>query len=159
MMLDWIVLFSIWAVTLLLLIIYTPRKKIREAHVVFLFKQVMTWFLGLLVVELGWIEYPVRLFQAATQSSFTFEYFVYPAVCVLFNLRFPEHKSRWRKVVWFLFFPTWMTILESLIEQHTNLVHYIHWTWYWTWISLFIVFYISRKYYLWFFRKEKDIVK
>lgn len=159
MTLDWIILFSIWAVTLLLLFICIPRKKIREAHVVFLFKQVLTWLFGLLVVEVAFIEYPVRVFQVATKSSFSFEYFIYPAISVIFVLRFPEHKTKLHKMGWYLLFPTWMTILEVLIERYTNLIHYIHWTWYWTWITLLITFYISRIYYLWFFRKEKDIVK
>jgi hypothetical protein len=45
-----------------------------------------------------------------------------------------------------------MTLLEVLIGHYTQLIHYIKWTWYWTWISLFLTFYISRLYYVWFFR-------
>ncbi len=35
MLLDRIILISAWVVTILLLILFTPRDKIREAHVLF----------------------------------------------------------------------------------------------------------------------------
>ncbi|WP_239696565.1 CBO0543 family protein [Paenibacillus oryzisoli] len=152
-MVDRIVLLSVWFGTILLLVLFTPRKKIREANVVFLFKQLVTWPLGLLVVEFHLIEYPVREFAYATQTSFAFEYFIYPATCVIYILRYPENKSRLKRIGWQLFWPTWMTLIEVVIERHTNLIDYIHWAWYWTWLSLSATFFLSLVYYRWFFRK------
>ena len=43
----------------------TPKEKIRDAHVIFLFNQIITWPAGHLVVNLHLIEYPVRLFSYA----------------------------------------------------------------------------------------------
>ncbi len=159
MSLDWIVLLSVWVVTILLLIIFTPREQIREAQVVFLFKQALTFLLGLLIVEFSLIEYPIRIFPIATRISFSFEYFIFPAISVLFVLRFPEHKSVLHKIGWYIFFPTWMTILEVIIERYTNLIDYINWAWYWTWITLLITFHLSRIYYLWFTKKGLPIVR
>jgi len=137
---------------ILALLIWIPRKNIRHSIVIFFFKQFMTWILGLVVVELGLITYPVREFEKASHTSFSFEYFIYPAICVLFNLYYPREKSLPHRIGWFLLFPTWMTALEVMIEHYTQLINYIHWAWYWTWLSLFITFVFSFLFYHWFFK-------
>lgn len=74
---------SSWIIMFMLLIKFVPKKKIREAHVVFLFTQVVTWLMGALVVEKGNIKYLIRTFFKKTiKSNFTFEYFIFPAWCV-----------------------------------------------------------------------------
>ncbi|NMC57343.1 MAG: hypothetical protein GYA50_09005, partial [Eubacteriaceae bacterium] len=112
-----------------------------------------TWILGLTVVQLGLIEYPVRFFPYATRTSFTFEYFVYPSICVIFNLYYPNGKSRFRQFMHYFYFCTAITIIEVLIEKYTDIIKYLHWTWHVTWITLFITFFLSRKFYVWFFSK------
>lgn len=154
MVMERIILICIWIVTCSLLIITVPRKKIREAFVIFSFKQMLTWFLGFLVVQYKLIEYPVREFPYAARNSFSFEYFIYPAICIVFNLKFPENKGNLNKTLWYLFFPSWMTALEVIIEKYTDLVNYITWQWYWTWVTFLITFYLSRIFYLWFMKKQ-----
>jgi hypothetical protein len=58
----------------------------------------MAWLIGLVIVQLGLIEYPVRLFNHATETSFEFEYLVYPALCVIFNLHYPEGEKRYETI-------------------------------------------------------------
>lgn len=143
-----------------MLILFIPKNKFREAQVIFFFKQLMTWVLGLTVAQLRLIEYPVREFAYASKVSFSFEYFIYPAICVVFNLHYPEGKSLIRQFMHFFYFCTVMTIIEVICERYTNILKYIHWTWYATWITLFITFYLSRKYYLWFYKlKDKHVEK
>ncbi|RIX52210.1 hypothetical protein D3P08_14220 [Paenibacillus nanensis] len=148
------ILIGVWLLALLLLILTTQRNQIREAFVIFSFKQMLTWLFGLLVAQHKLIEYPVREFPYASRSSFSFEYFIYPAICVVFNLKFPENKGILQKTLWYLFFPTWMTILEVLLEKYTNLIHYITWHWYWTWVTLLMTFFVSRLFYVWFISKQ-----
>jgi hypothetical protein len=144
---------SVWVIMIIALLIFVPRNKMREAWVAYLFKLFLTWGLGLYVVQMRWVEYPVRLiFPYAHRSSFTFEYFVYPAICVLFLLHYPEKKSYITKLGYFAAFCSIMTLLEVLIEHYTSLIHYIKWKWYWTWISLLLTFALSRAFYVWFFR-------
>lgn len=143
-----------WIFTLIVVFILMPKDRIREAMVTFMFKQLMNWIMGLLVVEYHLIEYPVRIFSRATMTSFTYEYIIYPAISVIFVLRFPENKPFLYKIAWYLFFPSWMSAAEVLIEHNTNLIRYIHWDWYLTWLSLLVTLFISRVYYLWFFRKR-----
>jgi len=113
----------------------------------------MTWSMGLIVVELGLIKYPIREFVKAGGTSFSFEYFIYPSLCVIYNLHYPVGKL-WKKVVWNLGFPSIMTLLEVIFERNTELIDYIHWNWYWTWIMLWLTFLISRSYFLWIYRKS-----
>ena len=149
---DLLILVGLWIITVIMLLLFIPKKKIREACLVFLFKLSITWFIGLIVVELRLIEYPVEFFRYATKTSFSFEYFIFPAICAIFNLNFPVDKGLLRKFLHYFSFCTAMSIIEALFEKYTNIIKYIHWSWYLTWITLFITFYISRQFYIWFFR-------
>lgn len=133
-----------------MLVVFVPRNRVREAHVIFFFKQLLTWIFGLLVAEYSLIEYPQRFFSQATRASFTFEFFVYPAICVVFNLYYPSHG--WFRIInHYIFYCTAITVFEVILERNTDLITYIHWEWYWTWLTLFITFLVSRLYYTWFF--------
>ena len=153
---EYIILVVAWVITGILLIIFVPKNKIRQASIIFLFKQLMTWFFGLIVVELRWIEYPGDVLQYASKTSFTFEYLVYPAICVLFNLHYKEENSTFNQLKYYFYFCTVITLIEVTLESTTELINYINWSWYWTWITLFITFYASRRFYLWFFRPYTD---
>ena len=142
-----------------MLIVFVPKRKLREAQVIFFFKQLITWFIGLVVAQYELIKYPVRSFSNATKSSFDFEYFIYPAICVVFNLHYPVGKSYIRQFMHYFYFCTIMTIIEVVCEKYTEIITYIHWTWYLTWLTLFITFYISRKFYIWFFRLNTTLQK
>jgi hypothetical protein len=152
MLIERTVLITIWVITIIGVVCLVPRNKLREAQLIFLFKQLVTWVTGVLVVEYHLIQYPVREFKMAYKGSFSFEFFIYPAVCVIFNLHFPEKRSWIAKTGWYILFPTWMTILEVIIEKYTRLIHYMHWTWHWTWLTLLVTFFLTRIYYLWFFK-------
>ncbi|MTV49267.1 hypothetical protein GJ688_09780 [Heliobacillus mobilis] len=134
----------------ILLILFVPRDKVRHAHVIFFFKQLLTWFLGLLVAEYNLIEYPIRFFQNATKASFTFEFFVYPGICVLFNLFYPEKESFLKRAVHYSVYSTGITVFELILEVYTDAIIYIRWTWYWTWITIALTFLASRWYYRWY---------
>lgn len=154
-MIDRIIWGVAWVITLVVLIIFVPKARLREAWVIFLFKQLMTWLFGLLVVEFKLIEYPVRLFSYANKTSFCFEFFIYPAVCVIFCLYYPRNKGNWLKLLHYVKYSTVITVIEILVEKYTNIITYLHWTWYLTWMTLFITFFFSFKFYEWFFKLKK----
>lgn len=152
---DYALIIVEWLIVTGLLVKFIPRKKIREAFVAFSFKQTITWLLGLSVVEWGLIEYPVRFFPQSNKTSFTFEFFAYPAICAIFNVNFTESKSLFKRFLYYSYYCTTLTIIEVIVEKNTNIITYTHWTWYVTWISLFLTFYATRKFYIWFFRLNK----
>jgi len=131
---------------------YVPRDKIREAHVAYLFKQAITWSVGLIVAEYRLIEYPFRLFPYANKASFLFEFFFYPSICVIFIANYPEKKSLFSQFMYYFYYCTILTIIEVIQERYTDVLEYRHWTWYVTWITFFITFYMSKKYNEWFFK-------
>jgi hypothetical protein len=149
---EYLIIFNAWIISAFLVVLSVPRDKIRDAFIIFLFKQMLTWFLGFMVVQYRLLEYPVREFAYAARNSFSFEYFIYPAMCVVFNMWFPKKRSL--AILWYLLFPSWMSTVEYFLEKYTKVIYYIRWEWYYTWISLLITFYLTRQFYLWFFRKE-----
>lgn len=153
MSLNWMILFGSMILIVILLLIYIPRNMIRVALTIFLFKQILTWILGVLVVELGLIRYPVRLFEHANRTSFTFEYIAYPAICAIFAVHYPEHRGKLYKFGYYAFYCSVMSAYEIILVHTTDLIRYIHWDWYWTWLSLFITFWLSRQFYKWYFHK------
>jgi hypothetical protein len=152
---------TVWVIMIIALLVFVPKNRMREAAATYLFKLSLTWGLGLFVVQMKWIEYPKRfIFPYAHRSSFTFEFFVYPAICAIFILHYPWKKNYITQLGYFAAYCSFMTLFEVLIEHYTLLIHYIKWKWYWTWISLFLTFYLSRLFYVWFFRiKSKTYQK
>ena len=156
MRIEWWILIAVYFVSTGILF-FIPKQKIRLAVVAFLFKQIITFLIGLMVVELGWLEYPIRLFPSINRASFTFEFYAFPVICALFNTRYPNNRSIPIKLSYYVLFCSVMTVVEVMIEKYTELITYVHWEWYFTWISLFITFYLSRLFCLWFFSNEKAI--
>lgn len=153
--LDKTIELSAWIIMSLLLFKYVPKNKIREAHIAFMFKQVITWIFGLLVVEKKLIFYPDRLFfKKANKSSFTFEYFVYPALCSLFNLYYPEKSNNVGKLIYFFIHTSIITCLEIFAVKYTNLIKYHNWKWYWSFITIWLTYYVSRIYHRWFYKDK-----
>lgn len=138
---------------IILLLRFIPKDKVCEAHVAYLFKLAITWSIGLIVAEYRLIEYPARIFPYANKASFIFEFFLYPSICALFIVNYPEKKNAFTKFMYYFYYCTALTIIEVLEERYTYILKYIHWTWYITWITFFISFYISQKYNQWFFKK------
>ncbi|OGO76870.1 MAG: hypothetical protein A2Y23_07760 [Clostridiales bacterium GWB2_37_7] len=145
-----------WTITTVLLLLYVPKARIRQAFVIFMFKQLITWLVGLVVVELRLIEYPVRSFAYASKTSFDFEYFIYPAFCVLFNLYYPEGKSFLKRSLHYIYYCSALTAVEVVVEKYTDILHYVNWAWYTTFITLFLTFFMSRQFYKWFFKIKEN---
>jgi hypothetical protein len=154
-MLEITILLSSWIIGILLFYFLVPVSKFRLAIMGFLIMQFITWPLGFLVSEFNLISYPVRLFDDAARTSFTFEYFAFPIVSAMYNLYYPR-KS---KLVGFLFTSVIVSLLtgiEVMLERYTDNIEYINWRWYWSWISMFITLYISLGIWKWFIGKGPD---
>lgn len=159
MFVEYLILISTIPICVFLLYKFVPKEKSRDAWILFLFLQTLTWVPGLFVVEMGWIEYPTQLLpneEKTNKSSFLFEYFIFPIVSIIFSLNYPSRASRLRKFLYYFIIISFCTFLEVLIEKYTDLVEYISWKWYWTYISVWIFLYINHRYYSWF-KKSLDV--
>lgn len=151
MRLEYWILLGVWVLSFLLLFLI-PRNKRRLALVAYLFKQSITYLLGLVAVEYGLLEYPVRELAKVNRTSFTYEYMAYPVICAVFNAYYPVKGSRLRKCLYYAAFCTGMTVPEVLLERYTELVRYIHWHWWTTWLSLLVTFFATRRFCVLFFK-------
>lgn len=150
---------TVWVIMILLLMKFVPRKRIREAIVIFFFKQCITWLFGLFVVEKGWIQYPARLFfKKATKSSFTFEYFIYPSLCVLFNLYYPDKRNRFVKTMYYFLHSSLIASLEWIALKYTKLITYNGWKWYWTFTTIWSTYFLSHLFHHWFLKNDGEFV-
>lgn len=154
MQIDHLILYIVYGICFILLA-YVPRQKWREASIAFLFQQFVTWFLGLLVVELRLIDYPIRELAHVTRSSFVFEFLAFPIVGIFFCLYFPVSRGGWAKFLYTSLFSTTLTIPEVLLEKYTDLIHYHKWEWYITWLSLSATLYLAWIFYCWYFQLAK----
>ena len=152
MRIEWWTLLSVYAVATGILF-FTPKNKIRLAVVAFLFTQVITFLIGLSVVQLGLLEYPVRTFASINRTSFDYEFYLFPVSCAIFNVWYPNHRGPLIQLGYYIFSSTVLTIGEVIIEKYTELINYIHWEWYISWITIFISFFLVRKFCVWFFSK------
>lgn len=154
------ILVAVILIAILAIVVLIPRKKARDAWVLCLCLQIITWPAGLVAVEMGWIEYPVQLLPGVNEynrSSLTFEFFLFPIVATIFSLYFP--KVRWLgALVYYIVFAGFFTIIEVILEKTTRLVEYHGWTWYWTLITVIISLFLNHKYYLWY-KQKLHVVK
>ncbi|WP_280637197.1 CBO0543 family protein [Alkalihalobacillus sp. BA299] len=148
------IIFSSSFIIIFLLILYVPKQKVRQAFVSFLFHQVITWFFGLLVVEKGLIKYPYRyFFKHSNKSSFLFEYLIFPAIAVLFNLYFPKKSNKGRIILYYFLYTSIITSFEMIAVKYTKLIRYKKWAWYWSFVTIWTSYYLSHLFYKWFFKK------
>lgn len=154
-MIEKIFLLSSWTIVFIS-IWFIPKEKRANASVIFLITQLFTWILGLLVVEFGWLEYPVREFAKANATSFSFEYFSLPVITIFLVLYYPQHKPLPKKLFYVGAFSSTLTIIEYFIEKYTLIINYHSWKWYWSWISVTILFYLVMSIYRWFYKIGKN---
>lgn len=150
------ILGSIWLISFIS-IWFIPKQKYRQASFIFLFAQLPAWIFGLLVVEAGWIEYPVRELSKANATSFTFEYLILPIICIFFNFYFPEGEGFYKKIKYYIPILAIFTLMEYFMEKYTLLIRYVHWEGYTTFITMGIIIYFVRSVYKWFFHLDRPL--
>ncbi|WP_310793599.1 CBO0543 family protein [Salipaludibacillus neizhouensis] len=78
--------------------------------------QTLTWFWGLIVAEKGLIKYPVRFLKKSNKSNFSFEYFIFPALCSIFNIFYPKSENKFFKLLYYIMHSGIITDFEVMME-------------------------------------------
>lgn len=130
-------------VTLFLLIFAVNWRFFRDWIVVFLYKCVLDSIWGTAVVVTNRLEYPYRQFPHYFKMSIMFEYWVFPVLCVLYN-QVTRKRGLWPIIYYAALFSAGMTAIEYPIEIYTDLITYIKWSWFTTFITLTLTFLSSR---------------
>jgi len=150
---DRFILASILVISIIIAWRFIPKEKARDAFILYLVIQFITWPTGLLVVEMKWIEYPIQLLPDDNhdyKSSIYFEFFLFPLTAILFNFHYPETKKLLFQVLYYLVIAGFFTAIEFMLERYTKLVEYHQWQWYWSYSSVIFVLFLSHTYYQWF---------
>lgn len=134
----------------------TPKNKMLQMQFIILFVQFPTWLLGLSAVEMGLLEYPFREFASVNRTSFIFEYVILPVLCVHVNNHYPWQKSVLTKTTYFVSISLVITGGEVILERYTQLIKYTGWEWYWTWITVALIFWLTQNTVAWFFRLRES---
>lgn len=106
------------AVLSILSILYIPKEKIRKALLSLLAFQTSTWFTSIILVQRNKITYSVRELSKANSTSFSFEFFILPLLCIFFNLHFPEDKSFYEKLRYYISFLLPFSLVEYFTEKY-----------------------------------------
>ncbi|MDF2523325.1 MAG: hypothetical protein K0R31_966 [Clostridiales bacterium] len=134
------------------ILIFVSKKNIRKALLAAIAAETVTWPVGLLLVSFGKIEYPVRLFPKAIESSFLHGYILNPSIYAIYYIHYPKQaKLIWRWVYTLLITAIPVSI-EIMANKYTNLVHYKAWSGFYSWMLLIIFYFIIRKYLDWFLK-------
>ncbi|MEC0227093.1 CBO0543 family protein [Paenibacillus alba] len=148
------ILIWVWVLCIVLIPILIPKRRSREAILLFLANQLLTWILSVMFVEWGLLENPIREFPAASGSNFTNNYLLFPFLSTLFSLYYPNHKSFGLQVLYQIMFVLGGGIYIACISKYTELLRYIHLNVYLQMLVTLIVINMTRLYGIWFFQKK-----
>lgn len=149
---ETIILITVYTIFVISLF-FIPKEKRLQAQLIFLFIQFPTWLLGLATVEAGLLKYPVHEFGRANSTSFVFEYLILPIYCIHINAHYPQSSSFFLKALYYAGASLALTAVEILVERYTDILEYTGWHWYYTFLSVLLLFLLSRVTTLWFFKK------
>ncbi|MFD0694489.1 CBO0543 family protein [Paenibacillus sp. GCM10027628] len=149
-----VILIIVWGIGLILIPLTIPKDRMREAALVFLANQMITWTLSVLFVEMGLFENPVREFPKAAGINFTNNYLLYPLSSTLFYLYYPKEKSPIIKVLYQACYVAVACIYVQAIATYTNLFKYVHFNAFYNGLVFFLGINAARFYGYWFFKKS-----
>lgn len=151
------ILAAAWLISFAIFLFVVPRNRVKEACLLFLSSQVITWPASLLLVELGFIANPVREFPAATRSNFTFNFLFYPLISMLANLYYPVHGSKWKQTGYQMIVLGGLSGLMQLVQTYTSLINYMKFNWLLSFLIMLFAFNATRKFTGWYFSGWKRV--
>ncbi|WP_430786832.1 CBO0543 family protein [Virgibacillus flavescens] len=109
-----------------------------EWTIAYLLTSYLSIILGVLVVEEKMLDYPVKFLDGHFDSNLLYEYLWLPIAIIYFYRT--TYYSRFSGILLQgLVYTSVLTIIEVLIEKNTNIIEYITWTWWYTFVSVFIL--------------------
>jgi hypothetical protein len=153
MSIERIIIIGIWVIGALFIVLFIPRKKIREAIMAFLFCQALMWLIVLINVRLGLLRFPVREFPSATDLPFTLNYFLWPAISVFYYIHEPKSGFVTRSV-YLLIYVAGTSLTHLAIAHYTQLMDYVKLKWYLSFLFPVFFFLATRFYCTWFFKNS-----
>jgi hypothetical protein len=157
MSVDYVYLIIMWVIGIIAYLFLTPKKHYRKMLFTLLVCQSFLWLNSLIHVEFNLLAFPVRELPKATELLFTTEYFFYPLLCGLYVAYEPKRSLRIR-VFYLSIWISALTLYDLILVNFSNLVEYVHYAWYFTWIDFFCIFAVTNWVYQWFFKDKEHFL-
>lgn len=157
MSVDHVFIILMWVMGMLAYLFLTPKKHYRKLLFTLLVCQTLLWLNSLILVEFDLIDYPVREFPKATNLLITTAYFFYPLLCGFYIAYEPKQTM----MVRLFYLSIWISALvlyDLILVNYTNLIKYVHYAWYLTWIDFFCIFAVTNVVYQWFFKDKEHFL-
>ncbi|WP_285879833.1 CBO0543 family protein [Neobacillus mesonae] len=138
-------------------ILFIPRKDRRKGILAYLMFQAIIWLCDMPSFKYGLLSAPVRILPKATELTITINYIFYPVLFSIYYVHRRINSRIWSKFIYFFVWVSAITLFDSVIERYTDLLEYKFMTWYWMWIYIGFLAYVSQICCNWFF-KEKAMV-
>ncbi|WP_026568348.1 CBO0543 family protein [Bacillus sp. UNC41MFS5] len=155
MSVDYVIIILMWVIGIIAYIFFTPKKRYRKVLVTLLICQALLWVNSLFHVEFNLLAFPVREFPKATDLLITTEYFFYPLLSGLYIAYEPKRSSYLIRLIYLSVWSSVIAIYDQMLVNYTNLVEYVHYAWYFTWLDFFCIYAATNVIYQWFF-KDKE---
>ncbi|QCJ41389.1 hypothetical protein FAY30_05475 [Bacillus sp. S3] len=152
-----IVIILMLVIGLISIIFFIPKNRRRRFILSYLFCQSLTWISSMFHAQFDLLSFPAREFPYATDLLITTEYFFYPIICG-FYINFEHKVNYFYRFFYLSIWVSFLTVIDGLIERYTDLIEYVHYAWYWTWLDFFCLFAISNYLYKRFF-KDKSLFR
>ncbi|MCH1624396.1 CBO0543 family protein [Fredinandcohnia quinoae] len=144
MLIEHLILIGMWVIGFASFLLFVPRKKWRRGLMAILVFQAWIWLFDMPAFQLDWLTAPVRELPKATDLPLTIDYFFYPVLFSIYYVNKKVMSSQWYEILYFFAWVSVITLFDVCIERYTDLLEYGYLTWYWMWLYLGFLFYISR---------------
>lgn len=158
MLLDYMILIALWPLGIICWYLFIPNNKRREGFLALMMFQAIIWFCDMPAFRFGVISAPVRLFPKATDLALTINYIFYPVLFSIFYVHMRFMSRLTHRVLSLLFWVSFITLFDIMIERYTDLLEYGFITWYGMWVYIGFLFYVSQVCCNWFF-KDKTLFR
>ena len=157
MSVDYVYIIIMWVIGMLAFLFLTPKNHYRKLLFTLLVCQAFLWLNSLIHVEFNLLAYPVREFPKATDLLITTEYFFYPLLSG-FYIAYEPKRSLMIRVIYLSIWISAFTLYDLILVNYTNLVTYVHYAWYFTWIDYFCIFAVTNLVNHWFFKDREHFL-
>ncbi|MEW9671126.1 CBO0543 family protein [Ammoniphilus sp. 3BR4] len=151
---EWVINWTFLILSLGILFYWIRNPPFKDWPLVFFSTGYVSIILAVVLVEKGWFSFPVRFFSEHFQSSILYEYMILPVISVFYNSTTYVSKTK-GIIVQAILYSIPLTVLEYLMERHSDLIEYHKWTLVHTFITLILLF-ISIRYLIAFLRNLTD---
>ncbi|WP_144555412.1 CBO0543 family protein [Bacillus sp. X1(2014)] len=155
MSVDYIFILAMWVSGVMAYMFLTPKNQYRKLLFSLLTCQSLLWLNSLIHVEFNLLAFPVREFPKATDLLITTEYFFYPLLCG-FYIGYEPKRSYKIRLIYLSVWISFLTVYDVILVKYTNLIEYVHYAWYFTWIDLFCIFAVTNWIHQWFFKNKEN---